>query len=36
VRIKMRTGRGLRNHRRIANEVRTVVHTLRFGHNERV
>jgi hypothetical protein len=31
VRIKMRTIRCLCNHRRIANVVRTVVHTLRFG-----
>jgi L-amino acid N-acyltransferase YncA len=28
----MRTVRRLRNHRRIANEVRTLVHTLLFGH----
>ena len=35
VRIKMRTVRCLRNHRRIANAVRTLVHTVRFGHNGR-
>jgi len=29
VRIKMRTVRGPRNHRRIANAVRTLVRTLR-------